>query len=404
MIDRVFVLLLGLLFSVAATSSLAGQPSEPEYVADQLAERIIHASQGFGTLGLNTAVVPSHRPGRRLQIGDVQYERGLGMHAQGVVAIDLGGEFETFEAAVGLQWQTGTTKGSAVFQVFVDDEKRFDSGVMKENTPLKQVRVSVKDADELRLVVTDAGDRIVSDVANWANARLTRDSRAKERRARSTVNVAPFARVVTSDPKRTEGTKAGRVEEFPAEDVTFTEELLPAADGSYTVPVDGEGVGCLGLEWYEFRYFRQVGLVFVDPAAAEGVQLQYWTGQSSWQGAWRTLDAAIEKSEGTWIWQISYKDSMRPTDKIRWVFPKSNKSIVVQDLSAQTTSSYKTADLRIEAEAKIGKGPVNLEIYNGEFLDSADAKTSLTHSWDPREPLRVRLRYARTHRSKTDQT
>ena len=403
--DRVLVLILGLFSVVVATSGLAGEPSEPEYVAGQLAERIIHANQGFGTLGLNTAVVPSHRPGRKLRIGDVEYERGLGMHAQGVVTIDLGGEFETFEAAVGLQWQTGKTKGSVVFQVFVDDEQRFDSGVMRENTPPKQVRVVVRDADELRLVVTDAGNGIVSDVANWANARLTRDPNGPQRRARTSVNVAPFARVVTSDPKRIEGTKAGRVEEFPAEDITFTEELLPAADGSYTVPVDDDGVGCLGLEWYEFRYFRQLGLTFADPVAVpEGVQLQYWTGQSSWQGAWKTLDAPIETVEGTWVWRISYKDSTRPTDKIRWIFPKSNESIIVRGLSAHTTSFYKTADLRIEAEAKIGKGPISIEIYNGEFLDSTDGSSSLTQLWDLRAPLHVRVRYARTHRCKTDQT
>jgi len=394
------------LFSVvAATSGLAGEPSKPEYLADQLAERIVHASQGFGTLGLNTAVVPSHRPGRKLRIGDVQYERGLGMHAQGVVAIDLGGEFETFEAVVGLQWQTGKTAGSAVFQVFVDDEQRLDSGIMRENTPAKQVRVVVKDSDELRLVVTDAANGIVSDVANWANARLTRDPNALQRRVRSSVNVAPFARVVTSDPKRIEGTKAGRVEEFPAEDITFTEDVLPAADASYTVPVDGEGIGCLGLEWYEFRYFREVGLPFADPAAVPGgVQLQYWTGQSSWQGVWKTIDAPIEKAEGRWIWEISYKDSTRPTDKVRWVFPKSSEPIVARSLSAQTTSFYKTADLRIEAEAKIGKGPISIEIYNGEFLDLTNENSPLTHLWDLRTPLHVRVRYARTHRCKTDQT
>lgn len=148
-----------------------------------------------------------------------------------------------------------------------------------------------------------------------------------------------------------------------------------------------------------------LGLTFADPAAVpEGVQLQYWTGQSTWQGAWRTLDAPIEKAEGRWIWQISYKDRTRPTDKIRWVFPKSSDSIVVRGLSSQTTSFYKTADLRIEAEAKIGKGPVSVEIYNGEFLDLADGNTSLTQLWDPRAPLHVGVRYARTHRSKTDQT
>ena len=389
---------------VAATWTLAAEPGKPEYLGDDLAERIIHAHQGFGTLGLNTAVVPSHRPGRKLQIGEVQYDRGLGMHAEGVVAIDLGGEFLTFEAEVGLQAQTGETKGSVVFQVFVDDQQRFDSGVMKENMPPKPVRVSVKDANELRLVVTKGGDTIVSDVANWVNARLTRDPEAKERRARETVNVASFARVVASDPQRMEGTKAKRVEEFPAEDITFTEEVLPDAKGSYTVPVDSEGVGCLGLEWREFRYFRQVGLTFANPEAVpEAIQLQYWTGQSSWQGEWKTIDAPIEKDGNRCTWRIAYKDSTRPTDKIRWIFPKSAGAIEVTDLSVQTTSFYKTAQLRIEAEPTIDAGPINIEIYNGEFLES-DGIGTLSKTWDPRKPLHICVRCARTHRCKTDQT
>ncbi len=408
MIDRFLVPLAGLLFIAATTSGRAAEPSAPEYLGDQLAERIIHASQGFGTLGLNTAVVPSTRPGRKLSIGDVEYDRGLGMHAQGVVAIDLGGEFETFEAEVGLQAQASKTQGSVVFQVFVDDEQRFDSGVMKLDSPTNPVRVSVKGADELRLVVTDAGDSIVSDVANWANARLTRDPEAKERRARTAVNVAAFARVVTSDPNRMEGTKAGRVEEFPAEDISFTEELLSGPKRRfYLVPVNAEGVGCIGLQWHEFRYFRQVGLALSDrESLPEGVELQYWTGKSSWQGEWKTIDAPIEKTVDQWTWNISYKDSTRPTDKIRWIFPKSNKPIYVDGLgfSAQTTSFYKTVDLRIEAEPKMGKGPVKIEIYNGEFPMPGYDGGTLTKSWDPRKPLHVRVRYARTHVCKTDQT
>jgi NPCBM/NEW2 domain-containing protein len=397
--------LLPILFSITTTCCLAAEPSKPQYLADDLAERIIHAHQGFGSLGLNTAVVPSHRPGRKLQIGDVEYQRGLGMHADGVVAIDLSGEFETFEAEVGLQAQTGETKGSVVFQVFVDDEQRFDSGVMKENTPPKPVRVSVKNADELRLVVTKGKDSIVSDVANWVNARLTRDPNVKERRARQSVNVAAFAQVVTSDPQRMKGTKAGRVEEFPADDITFTEQVLPDGKGSYKVPVDEAGVGCLGLQWHEFRYFRHVGLTVTAPnVVPEEVQLQYWTGKSSWQGEWKTIDAPIERADNHWTWNVSYKDSTRPTDKIRWIFPKTDKPIVVSDLLAHTTSFYKTADLRIEAEPTIGTEPINIEIYNGDFLDSGSDGSSLTKTWDPREPLNVGVRYARTHRCKTDQT
>ena len=38
------------------------------------------------------------------------------------------------------------------------------------------------------------------------------------------VDIAPFARVVTSDPKRMTGTAATRVEEFPAADICLETE------------------------------------------------------------------------------------------------------------------------------------------------------------------------------------
>ncbi len=385
--------------------SAAAAAGKSQYIADELVKRIVHAHQGYGKLGLNTAVVPSNRPGHELRIKDVKYKHGLGMHAAGVVSIDLGGEFETFEAEIGLQWNGGETKGSAVFQAFVDDEKQFDSGVMKENDTARKVRVSVKGAEVLRLMVTHGGDGITSDAANWVNARLIRDPEAKARRARTSVNVAQFAVVVTTDPNRNEGTKVTKTQEFPAEDITITQELRPAADGSYKVPVDKDGTGCIGLEWREFRYFRQVGLQVADPSAVpEGMKLQYWTGNSSWQGKWKTLSVKAEKSGDGWVWRIGFKESRRPTDKVRWIFPKVEKPIVVKGLSALTTSFYKTADLRLQADKKAAGEPVQIEIYNGEFLDENGENGSTTCTWDAGKPLGVKVRYAKTGRCKTDQT
>ena len=226
-------LLLAGLFCLALFTGRAdaapGSP-EPEYLGDTLRERIVSSHLTWGSLGLNTAVKPSHRDARKILMGDQTYDRGLGVHANGEVVVDLAGEFAVFEAEVGLQKQDGKSKGSVAFQVVVDDEVKFDSGLMRETDAPKKVRVAVNDADELRLVVTDGGDGINSDVANWANARLIRDPEAKRRRSIRAVNVAPFATVVTSDPQRTKGTSASRVEEFPEEDLTFTEPL-PAPIG-----------------------------------------------------------------------------------------------------------------------------------------------------------------------------
>ena len=50
------------------------------------------------------------------------------------------------------------------------------------------------------------------------------------------VDIGLFARVVTSDPARREGAKAGRLDEFRAEDVFLAAEIAPDENGHYLVP------------------------------------------------------------------------------------------------------------------------------------------------------------------------
>ena len=379
--------------------------AEAEYLAGALRERIVASHLTWGSLGLNTAVKPPNRDARKIIMGEQTYEHGLGMHANGEVVVDLACEFTLFDAEVGLQRQDGKSKGSVVFQVFVDDEIQFDSGLMKENDPPKKVHVSVKDAEEMRLVVTDGGDGINSDVANWANAQLTRDPQAKRRPPVRAVDVAPFARVVTSDPKQIKGTAAGRVEEFPAKDLSFTEALLPEPDGSSNVPIHAGAVACIGLEWREFRFFRDLGLQFADPSrSVAGVKLQRWIGMSSWQGQWETVDAKPEKTDAGWIWRLNYDDRNRASDKVRWLIPASDQRTVVTGLTAYTTSSWKTAPLRLEGDKKAADKPIQVEIYNGDAVAAEGASPVRQITWDPAEPLRLAVRYARTGRCKTDQT
>jgi len=56
--------------------------------------------------------------------------------------------------------------------LFADGTKVFDSGILRGDEPAKKVSVALGGVDELRLVVTDAGDGINSDHADWADARL----------------------------------------------------------------------------------------------------------------------------------------------------------------------------------------------------------------------------------------
>ncbi len=160
-----------------------------------------------------------------------------------------------------------------VFQIYVDDKKVFDSGVVHENDAPRPVTVSVEGASELRLVASDAGDGIICDAADWAEARLVRNPAAEKERPRTTIDVAPFAIVASWDPKVMTGTKANRVQEFPAEDIAPYKEILPAAGGSYSVP-ETNGQGCIGLQWFENRLLLRVALRFPKiadvPAAGLG--------------------------------------------------------------------------------------------------------------------------------------
>ena len=100
-----------------------------------------------------------------------------------------------------------------VFQVYVDDKKVFDSGIVHETASPRTIAVPVVDAQEMRLVVTDAGDGITCDYADWADARLTRIPSARPSAAQ-VVNVAPFGRIMRRDLAKQTGTTASRVGEF----------------------------------------------------------------------------------------------------------------------------------------------------------------------------------------------
>jgi len=397
-----------------APAQAADQPPA-EYLSDALAERIASIAQGWGELGMNTAVRPLHGQPMKLRIKDKDYQRGVGHHAPGEIVVDLGAQFKTFHTDVGIQWQGGQNLASVIFRVYVDDKKVFDSGIMREQDPPRQVTVSVEGAEELRLVAEDAGDGITCDCANWADARLVRNPAAARKPVAAGLDVAPFGRVATWDPKVINGTKAGRVYEFPAEDLYPGRELLPAADGTYAVP-DWAGAGCIGLRWDENRLLRQLVLEFADAAAvppAQAVQLQAWSGESAWQGAWQAVDVAPEKVDNTLVWSLGYKGFARGTQKVRWIFPKAKQPLVLKALKAYTGSRWHTVDLRIESTRSGPAAKAQIEVYNGAILSPPLPRSgrgaggeggSNCLTWNTAAPLALKVRAAVTKRYKADRT
>ena len=113
--------------------------------------------------------------GRPLTLNSKVYGQGYGVHSGSELRFSLqgaaGAVCNNFTAEVGVDDEVGT-RGSVIFQVFADGVKLYDSGVMTGSSVTKQVNVGVVGRHELRLVVTDAGNGISYDHADWADPQL----------------------------------------------------------------------------------------------------------------------------------------------------------------------------------------------------------------------------------------
>ncbi|WP_314586960.1 glycoside hydrolase family 2 TIM barrel-domain containing protein [Paenibacillus terrigena] len=113
--------------------------------------------------------------------GTVTYDKGLGTHANSEIVYDLSGRsYEAFKAVIGVDQEiggTGSDRNTIVFQVFLDGEKAYDSGLMRAVTVAKAIEVPVKGVKELKLVVTDYGDGNSEDHGDWADAVLVPSSK-----------------------------------------------------------------------------------------------------------------------------------------------------------------------------------------------------------------------------------
>jgi glucose/arabinose dehydrogenase len=110
--------------------------------------------------------------GRTISLRGQTYAKGLGVHAASNVTFNLGGSYQRFLSNIGIDDETNGA-GSVVFQVFADNVAVYTSPTLTGSSPVVSVDISVVGVQQLRLVVTDAGNGNGSDHADWADARLT---------------------------------------------------------------------------------------------------------------------------------------------------------------------------------------------------------------------------------------
>jgi alpha-galactosidase len=153
------------------TCTLRPPPAGTSYLSDLSWQK---ADNGWGPVERDTSVGnQAAGDGRTLSIGGQEYEKGLGAHAPSAIEYYLGGACSTVRADVGVDDETTSSASSITFEIWADDAKVAESGVLRSTDAALTLEADVGGATTLRLVVTDAGDGKNSDHADWADARLT---------------------------------------------------------------------------------------------------------------------------------------------------------------------------------------------------------------------------------------
>jgi hypothetical protein len=110
--------------------------------------------------------------GGQLRLGGKTYTKGLGARSRSKISYELTG-FERFEAVVGLDEAAGSA-ASVRFIVELDGKPSFDSGEMLSTSSPVEVKLGIKEAKTLSLIVDFESRGDAQDYADWANARFVR--------------------------------------------------------------------------------------------------------------------------------------------------------------------------------------------------------------------------------------
>jgi alpha-galactosidase len=140
--------------------------------------------------------------GNPLTIAGKKYERGVGTHAVSKFLVRIHGTGDSFDALAGVDDES-SKPGTVEFMVLGDRKVLWKSGIMKKGDPAKPVHVSLKGIEKMALLVTDGGDDINYDHADWIDARITYREKAPE--VSATVRKEPYILTPLNEKPRING-------------------------------------------------------------------------------------------------------------------------------------------------------------------------------------------------------
>ncbi|MEO5714326.1 MAG: glycoside hydrolase family 97 catalytic domain-containing protein [Luteolibacter sp.] len=148
------------LLALGHSTSFAGDAWLDDFPVREIAS-------GFSNSRANKSI--SDKP---LSVGGVLFKRGAGVHAPSSGSFMTDGKSSLrFKAKVGADDSASGT-GSVAFQIFGDEKKLYDSGLIRKGDAAKDVDVDLTGYKQIDLRVTDGGDGQNSDHADWCDARF----------------------------------------------------------------------------------------------------------------------------------------------------------------------------------------------------------------------------------------
>jgi hypothetical protein len=145
--------------------------------------RLAYLSELDPTEVVEQSLVTTPRPyrrdrsvgGRTLTLGQRSFEKGLGTHALCKLTFAADGKFDTFAATLGIDAET-EGRGDCIFSVLADGKEIFAKR-FKGADPAHDLKLDVRGAKLLTLLVEPGEDLDLADHANWCDARLIRSTK-----------------------------------------------------------------------------------------------------------------------------------------------------------------------------------------------------------------------------------
>jgi hypothetical protein len=102
-----------------------------------------------------------------------RFRKGLGTHAPAEIVYHIGGKYARLQSFIGVPGLVSRDgRGTVEFAVITDGRTIYESPVLRGGGTYKQIDLDVAGVQELKLIVTDAGDGQMCDQAAWTDAKL----------------------------------------------------------------------------------------------------------------------------------------------------------------------------------------------------------------------------------------